>query len=135
MPRKTKTWTEKMATKPPHSVVLEADFAGVPKGAKLYISSPTDIAQELANVPPGTTLSMQAFRKKLAEKNKCDAACPVSTSIFLKIVAEHTWEVYNQTGSTKNLPPFWRVVEPTSPLAKKLSFDPAWIGVQRELET
>jgi hypothetical protein len=31
--------------------------------------------------------------------------------------------------------PFWRVVEASSPMAKKLSFDPAWIDLQRELES
>ena len=79
-------------------------------------------------------MSVQAFRRKLAEKNKCDATCPVSTSIFLKTVAEHAWEEYNRTGSTQDLAPFWRTVDASSPLAKKLSFDSAWIDLQRELE-
>jgi hypothetical protein len=79
-------------------------------------------------------LSLQAFKRKLAAKNNCDATCPVSTSIFLRIVTEHAWEEYNRTGSTRDVAPFWRVVESSSPLAKKLSFDPAWIDLQRELE-
>ena len=32
-------------------------------------------------------------------------------------------------------PPFGRVVEPSSPMAKKLIFDPAWIDLQSELES
>jgi hypothetical protein len=79
-------------------------------------------------------MSVQAFRRKLAEKNKCDATCPVSTSIFLRIVAEHAWEEYNRTGSTQDLAPFGRAVDASSPMAKKLSFDSAWIDLQRELE-
>jgi hypothetical protein len=70
----------------------------------------------------------------LAEKNNCDAACPVSTSLFLRIVAEHTWEEFSRTGSTKDLAPFWRVVESNSSMAKKLNFDSAWIDLQQELE-
>lgn len=134
MPRPKKTWTEKMQAKPAHHVVLDKDFAGVPKGAKLHISSPLDIAAELKTIPPGTTLSVQAFRQRLAQKNRCDAACPVSTSIFLRIVAEHTWEEFNRTGSTQGLAPFWRVLDATSPMAKKLSFDAAWMDLQRQLE-
>jgi len=59
----------------------------------------------------------------LAEKNNCDATCPVSTSFFLRIVAEHTWEEFSRTGSTQDLAPFWRVIESSSPMAKKLNFD------------
>jgi len=134
MPRAKKTWAEKINAKPPHHVVLEKDFAGIPKGAKLHISSPVEIAAELKTIPPGSFMSIQAFRRRLAEKNKCDATCPVSTSIFLRIVAEHTWEEFNSSSSTQDLAPFWRVVESSSPMAKKLNFDSAWIDLQRELE-
>jgi hypothetical protein len=58
------------------------NFAGIPKGSKLHISSPEEIAAELKTIPPGSILSIQAFRRRLAEKNKCDATCPVSTSIW-----------------------------------------------------
>ena len=134
MPRAKKTWAEKMNAKPPHHVVLEKDFVGIPKGAKLHISSPVEIAAELKTIPPGSFMSIQAVRRRLAEKNKCDATCPVSTSIFLRIVAEHTWEEFNSSSSTQDLAPFWRVVESSSPMAKKLNFDSAWIDLQRELE-
>ena len=135
MPRARKSWGEKMKAKPPHHVILEKDFAGIPKGSKLHISSPVEVVAELKTITPGSTMSISAFRRRLAEKNKCDATCPASTSIFLKIVAEHTWEEYNRTGSTGDLAPFWRVVESNSPMAKKLSFDSAWIDLQREFES
>jgi hypothetical protein len=134
MPRAKKTWAEKMKAKPPHHVILEKDFAGIPKGSKLHISSPEEIAAELKTIPLGSIMSIQAFRRRLAEKNKCDATCPVSTSIFLRIVAEYTWEEFNSSSSTQDLAPFWRVVESSSPMAKKLNFDSAWIDLQRELE-
>lgn len=134
MPRAKKTWGEKLNAKPPHHVILEKDFAGIPKGSKLHISCPIEVAQELKNIPTGTTMSIQAFRRRLAEKNSCDATCPVSTSLFLRIVAEHAWEQYSASGSTKDLAPFWRTVDASSPMAKKLSFDSAWIDLQRELE-
>lgn len=134
MPRARKTWAEKMKAKPSHHVILEKDFAGIPKGSKLLISCPIDVAEELKTITPGSVISIQAFRRRLAEKNNCDAACPVSTSLFLRIVAEHTWEKFCRTGSTKDLPPFWRVVESSSSMAKKLNFDAAWIDLQQELE-
>lgn len=111
MPSAKKTWGEKMTAKPPHHVILDKDFAGVPKGAKLHISSPMEIAAELKTLPGGTAMSVQSFRRRLAEKNDCDATCPVSTSLFLRIVAEHTWEEFSRTASTEGLAPFWRVLD------------------------
>jgi hypothetical protein len=135
MPRAKKTWKDKMATKPPHHVVLERDFAGVKSGSKLHISSPQEIADELRKIRPGETVSLQLFRQKIAQAQACDATCPVSTSIFLRIVAEYAWEEHNERNvPLADLPPFWRVVEPGTPLSKKLSFDQAWIALQRELE-
>ena len=134
MPSAKKTWAEKMKAKPPHQVILEKDFAGVPKGSKLHISSPAEISAELKTIAPGSMISIQALRCRLAEKNRSDATCPVSTSIFLRTVAEYAWEEFNRTGSTHDLAPFWRVVESNSPMAKKLNFDPAWIELQQELE-
>ena len=134
MPSAKKTWAEKMKAKPPHHVILEKDFAGIPKGSKLHISSPLEIAAELKAIPAGSTMSIQAFRHRLAEKNKCDETCPVSTSIFLRVVAEYSWEEFNRSNSTHNISPFWRVLESSSPMAKKLNFDAAWIDLQRELE-
>ena len=134
MPRARKTWADKMKAKPPHHVILDKDFAGIPKGAKLHISCPVEVAEELKSITPGSIMSIQAFRRRLADKNNCDATCPVSTSLFLRIVAEHTWEEFSRTGSTEDLAPFWRVVESSSPMAKKLNFDSAWIDLQQELE-
>jgi hypothetical protein len=134
MPRAKKTWAEKMKAKPPRHVILEKSFAGIPKGSKLHISCPFEIAAELKTITPGSIISIQTFRHRLAEKNNCDATCPVSTSFFLRIVAEHTWEEFSRTGSTQDLAPFWRVVESSSPMAKKLNFDSAWIDLQQELE-
>ena len=135
MPRAKKTWGEKMTAKPPHQVILEKDFAGIPKGSRLHISCPLEVVAELKTITPGSTMSIRAFRQRLADKNKCDATCPLTTSLFLRIVAEHAWEEYCRTGNTRDLPPFWRVVESSSPLARKMSFDSAWIDLQRGLET
>ncbi len=125
-----------MATKPPHAVVLEKDFAGVKSGSHLHISSPQEIAEALRNIPFGETVSLQQFRKNIALRQRCDATCPVSTSLFLRIVAEFAWEEHNERGvPLSDLPPFWRVVEPGTPLSQKLSFDQGWIRLQRELES
>ncbi len=134
MPRAKKTLSEKMQGKPPHSVVTDKDFAGIPAGSKLLISSPQEIAAYLQTLPRGTTMPIQKMRLELAKQHQCDAACPVSTAIFLKIVAEHAWEQIQAGVAATQVSPFWRVVDPASPLAKKLSVDTQWIALQRSLE-
>jgi hypothetical protein len=47
MPSKPKTWKQKMNAKPPHTVVLDKDFAGVPAGARLLISCPVEVENYL----------------------------------------------------------------------------------------
>jgi hypothetical protein len=134
MPRQPKTNAEKMNAKPPHTVRLDKAFAGVPAGALMLISSPQEVAAHLVSLPRGTTMPIQSFRQSLATLHQCDAACPVSTAIFLKIVAEHAWEQIQAGTPLSEVPPFWRVLDPKTPLAKKLSFDAEWITLQRELE-
>jgi hypothetical protein len=134
MPRAKKTWADKMKTKPPHVVVLDKDFAGVPKGARLLISSPEEIAQFLHTIPSGRSLPMQQLRRELAAHHKADAACPVSTAIFLRAITEHAFEQVQAGVPLSKIPPVWRVIEPKAPILKKLSFDTAWIRTQRELE-
>jgi hypothetical protein len=136
MPSKPKTWSQKMQAKPPHTVVLDKDFAGVPAGATLLISSPAEIEAYLhAHVPAGEVRVVQQMRRELAQLHGADAACPVSTAIFLRIVAESAWDQIEAGAAATEVAPFWRVVEPNSPLAKKLRAGSQWIAQQRAAET
>jgi hypothetical protein len=135
MPSQPKTWKQKMAAKPPHTVVLEKDFAGVPAGAKLLISCPVEVEQYLrTHVPPGETREVQQMRRELAQLHGADAACPVSTAIFLRTVAEAAWDDIEAGVPTHEVAPFWRVVDPKSALAKKLRAGRDWIEQQRAAE-
>jgi hypothetical protein len=135
MTRKTKTWAEKMKTKPPHTAVLEKDFAGIPAGAKLLISSPLEIEAYLRErVPAGTTKDIPQLRRELAKRHKGDATCPLTTAIFLRIVSENAWDQIEAGAKHRDVAPFWRVVDPKSPLAKKLRAGPDWIARQRQTE-
>ena len=135
MPRSPKTWGQKMAAKPPHRVTLDKDFAGVPAGAKLLISSPQDM-EALLRTPtqPGDTLPIPELRRRLALVHTADAACPVSTSIFLRTVSEAVWDDIESGAQASQVAPFRRVVEPGSALARKLRCGSDWIVHQRAAE-
>ncbi len=50
-------------------------------------------------------------------------------------VAEAAFENMQSTQPVGQPTPFWRVIEPTAPIAKKLSFDPAFIQHMRDAES
>ncbi|HZF78428.1 MAG TPA: hypothetical protein VEZ89_01440, partial [Rubrivivax sp.] len=130
-----KTWADKRRVKPPHTVTLDRDFAGIPAGSRLLISCPIELEDYLrTHVPAGTTKEIQQVRRELAALHKADATCPVSTSIFLRTVAEAAWDELESGKDISQVAPFWRVVDPKSPLAKKLRAGSAWIEQQRLAE-
>jgi hypothetical protein len=130
-----KTALEKLnEKKEPKKVLMEKDFAGIKKGQWMLVATPEIVANYIRNIPPGTTRTVHQLRHDLAKRRKCDAACPVSTSIFVRIAAEAAIEEMDGGKPVEQVIPFWRVVAGDDKIAKKLSIDPAWIDHQRELE-
>jgi hypothetical protein len=116
-------------------VTLDKDFAGVPAGSRLLISCPMELEDYLnTHVPYGTTKEVQQVRRELAALHGADATCPVSTAIFLRTVAEAAWDEMGGGKATTEVAPFWRVIDPKSPLAKKLRAGVQWIEQQRLAE-
>lgn len=132
---KSKSWQDKVKTaKPPHVVVLEKPFAGVPAGKSLLVPSPVIIAEYMRAIPAGEVRDIPRLRADLSSQHASDATCPVTTSIFARMVAEATLEDLAAGKSVSELVPFWRVIEEKSPIAAKLSCGAEFIRTQRELE-
>lgn len=130
-----KSWKAKMAVeKNPKRVQLESDFAGIKAGAMLYVGTPQLIDQYIRKIPHGETRTVERMRRDLARQNKCDATCPDSTAIFMRMAAEAAWEDIAAGTDTTQVTPFWRAVEPNSRIARKLPMGSAWIENQRSLE-
>jgi hypothetical protein len=130
-----KSRKEKVAAKKsPKRVRLDTDFAGVPAGSMLFVGTPQIVDEYVRRIPRGETRTIQRLRRELARRNECDAMCPVSTAIFLRMVAEAAWEDLSAGEGLDAVTPFWRVVEPGSTLAKKLPMDDAWLQAQRDAE-
>jgi hypothetical protein len=129
-------WTARLdAKKLPKRVRLDKDFAGIKAGSMLFVGTPQIINHYVREVPLGETRTIERMRRELARKNQCDATCPVSTAIFLRISAQAAIEQMNGGKPANAVAPFWRVIEPKSTIASKLSIDPHWIALQREVET
>ncbi len=128
-----KTWREKYDERTTSDLKrTDRPIPGVPPNGTILISNPTEISEELRKIEPGKTVSIQEFRQRLAERNEADIACPLSTGIFMRIAAEVALE--DIASGKEEVAPFWRVVEPKSTLAKKLSCGPDWISQRRLAE-
>ena len=121
---KAKTWIEKRdCGKAPHVKTIDKAFTGMPAGCKMLISSPQEIEEFIKRIPKGEFVEPAKMRQALAKKHKADATCPVTTGLFLRIVAEAAFEEFSQGKAVNKLTPFWRVIANDSALAKKLSTD------------
>ncbi len=123
--KKPTDWRKRFgAAKDPHVVMLHADFAGVKAGNTMLISSPGEIANYIARIPAGETRTLDRLRNELARKAGAQAMCPVTTAIYLKVVAEVALQDLAEGRPLERVVPFWRVVRPDSKVAAKLSCGP-----------
>ncbi|GCC51402.1 hypothetical protein SanaruYs_16270 [Chryseotalea sanaruensis] len=135
-PAKGKSWTDKVNDDSKSEQVkrLEKDFADMPANSMMLIATPKIIDGYIRSVPKGKAISLQTMRKDLALAYRAEYTCPVTTGIFLRIVAEAAHEQLTAGKVLKSVAPFWRVVEEKSPLNKKLSFGPDLVIQQRKKE-
>lgn len=135
MSSRTRTWQQKYDARTEPSVeVLQKPAAGMQAGQRMLIATPAIINEYLQAIPAGQAVSVATLRRDLAATHDADVTCPLTTGIFLRIVSERAVEQINAGASPSDVAPFWRVVEPTSPLARKLSVGGAWIQQRRQAE-
>jgi hypothetical protein len=133
---KKKTWLEKLnEKKEPKITRTEKDFADVPANSEMFIATPQLIEQYIKGIGYGKRIDTKSLRKDLALAHGVEYTCPVTTGIFLRIVAEANYEKVQQGLTMDEITPFWRVIEPNSSLAKKLSFGQAFLVQQIKAES
>jgi hypothetical protein len=133
--KKRVDWRKRFGSaKAPHVVTLESAFAGVPAGSRMLISSPGEIAAYLAAIPRGETRTVARMRSDLARRAEAAAMCPVTTAIYLRVVAECALEELAGGKDLADVVPFWRLVAPTDKVAAKLSCGPEGVEHLRRLD-
>jgi hypothetical protein len=135
MPKPKPTWTQKLQQSKPAAIkVLDKAFADMPEGSRMMIASPEIIDRYVRNLSPGQCITPKQLRADLADGNKAEHTCPVTTGIFLRVVAEAAWEQHLSGVPEKAITPFWRVIDPDSPLAGKLACGREFIRTHRTSE-
>jgi hypothetical protein len=128
-----KSWAEKYkTTAAPKIERTDKKFADVPEGVSLLIATPQIVDEYIKQIPKGKSVDIKTMRKDLAAEFHAEYTCPVTSGIFLRIVAEKSYGEMQQ--GQKKITPFWRMIDPKSPAAKKLTFGTDFIKQQRQQE-
>lgn len=126
----SKSWKEKYEEEKKEKIKkLEKSFADIKVGETMYISTPKIIAQYINSIPKNENRTLSEMRIDLAKKVKADKTCPVTTGIFTRIIAERSLELMQE--GKDPIAPFWKVVDPKTQLAKKISCGPEIIAKLR----
>ena len=130
-----KSWLDKLnENKEPKLKRIDIDFADIPAGSNMFIATPKIIDMYIQEIGVGKRVDTKTLRKDLAIAHNADYTCPVTAGIFLRIVAEANYEKLQQGKNVEEITPFWRVIEPNSVLAKKLTFGQDFLLQQIEKE-
>jgi 6-O-methylguanine DNA methyltransferase, DNA binding domain len=115
---KTRTsWREKLA-KPQEPKIVKVP----PKMSRfgsdmMLIPTPILVDEVLRKIPKGKLVTVSEIRRKLAKNFSTDVTCPLTTGIFIRIVAEAAEE--DRARGRKRVTPYWRVVKDDGALNPK----------------
>jgi hypothetical protein len=132
---KRKTWQEKLYINRVAEIeTTNKKFADIPAGSKMLIATPLIVDAYIRQIPKGHFTDIKQIRKDLAAEFKAAYTCPVTTGIFIRIVAEAAYEEYEKGKALSKITPFWRALSTKSPSAKKLSFGIQFLLDQQKKE-
>jgi hypothetical protein len=130
-----KSWVEKRdIDKSPEVKRTDKKFTDILPGERMLIATPKIVDNYIRHIPKGKEATLLQMRKDLAAAYLADKTCPVTSGIFLRIVAEAAYEEYKQGKPLPSITPFWRMIDISSPTAKKLSFGTDFLVSQRKKE-
>lgn len=86
-------------------------------GETMLIATPKMVQELVAQIPRGKVTTVNLIREKLARQNGTDITCPITTGIFLWIVANAMEEM--RMAGAKKIVPYWRVLKEGGKLNEK----------------
>ncbi|MFM7092345.1 MAG: hypothetical protein ACKOZZ_16210 [Bacteroidota bacterium] len=130
-----KSWTEKLnVNKDPKVIRMEESFSDIPADSLMLVATPALVDDYIRKIPKGKIVDMKTLRKDLAADFHADNSCPLSTAIFVRIAAEAAFEQFSSGKKPEEITPFWRVIQPGSKMASKLTFGEDFLKKQIKAE-
>lgn len=90
---------------------------------KMLIPSPLDVEALIRKIPRGKIVTQGELREKLAQAAGAHIACPMTTGIFVRIVAEAAAE--DARAGKSRIAPYWRVVRDDGSFNEKMPGGPS----------
>ncbi|MEL7039889.1 MAG: hypothetical protein AAGL90_00095 [Pseudomonadota bacterium] len=131
---KTSAREKLQADKHLKKVTMDKRWAGFQPGETMLVATPLMVDAYIREIPYGQTQTIQNLRDDLAAREACTGTCPMSTSIFVRMVAEAALEDLAEGAPLSTVSPFWRVISSNDKIAHRLKLDPAWLDERRRLE-
>ncbi|MBN2380878.1 MGMT family protein [candidate division WOR-3 bacterium] len=113
-----KSWREKR-DKPQEPMVVKIEGKMIDRfgPGRMIIATPKIIDGMVRKVPEGKLATVNQIMDRLCEEYKTDAACPMTTGIFLNIVAKAAEE--ERAAGVSKIAPYWRVLKTKGALNPK----------------
>jgi hypothetical protein len=108
---KGKTWRQKLEVEHPNHGKIVAVPPRMQKRfgrGTMLIPRPLDVDAIMRKVRKGRLITQSQIRQQLAEGSRADHACPLTTGIFIRIVAEAAEE--DLRAGKKRVTPYWRTI-------------------------
>ncbi|MCP4245912.1 MAG: hypothetical protein GY778_02580 [bacterium] len=83
----------------------------------MIIPRPLDVDAVMRKVRKGKLLTQSQLRDELAALSEADSACPMTTGIFIRMVAEAAEE--DRRAGKKRITPYWRTIRDNGDLNEK----------------
>jgi len=115
MMRSTKSWLPKLRPDQQPKVVRD-------RRGRMLVPTPMQVAQALRRVPAGRVITAEQVRMRLARAAGVDLTCPMTTGIFLSIIAGAAEEEIAR--GHRPVAPYWRVVQADGSLPAKFPIRP-----------
>ena len=99
-------------------IELKPQVVDDPRGlGKMLIPVPLDVDALVRRVENGKLITDKQIRERLARNFHADLTCPLTTGIFIRIVAEAAEE--DLINGREEIAPCWRVIKPDGSLMEK----------------
>ena len=128
-------WAEALAASTGYEVrPVPVHRRGAAEGKTMLFPSARMLDDAIRAIPVGQTVTPRELRLDLARRHDASMTCPVTMTRMLRIVAEAANEAHRHGAPLAEVTPIWRVLEPATPAARKLTFDPADLLGERQRE-
>ena len=130
-----KTWNEKLnIDREPEVGPSVRKIDGFPPGSMMLVPTPREVRDYVMALKPGTKSSIPEMRATLAKQFGAEVTCPMVSGIFARIVSEAALDDHRAGMPLDKITPFWRLVDPKTTLAKRLTCGADFIDRQRKSE-